>query len=64
MAVALDYDQTTDATAQVASIGGERAEVGDRTAEVGKFIDNQPAEVAALLRAWTKERETSSVGHG
>ena len=64
MAVALDYDQPGDMTAQVPAISGERAEVGDRTAEVGKFIDSQPAEVAALLRAWTKEREKSAVGHG
>ncbi len=64
MAVALDYDQGAELTGQVAAIGGEHSDAGDRTAEVGKFIDSQPAEVAALLRAWTKERETSSVGHG
>ena len=74
MAVALDYDPGAgsvggvgvggDATSQMAAISGERHEVGDRTAEVGKFIDSQPAEVAALLRAWTKERETASAGHG
>jgi flagellar M-ring protein FliF len=63
MAVALDYDQSTEATSQVPALGGDHGEVGERTAEVGKFIDSQPAEVAALLRAWTKERETSSVGH-
>ncbi len=65
-AVALDYDPgSADATAQVSAIGSERPAVGEqRSAEVGKFIDSQPAEVAALLRSWTKERETSSVGRG
>jgi flagellar M-ring protein FliF len=63
MAVALDYDPAGEAaTSQMAALGGERPEVGERTAEVGKFIDSQPAEVAALLRAWTKERETASAG--
>jgi hypothetical protein len=62
MAVALDYDAAGDATSQMAAISGDRPEVGERTAEVGKFIDSQPAEVAALLRAWTKERETASAG--
>jgi flagellar M-ring protein FliF len=50
-------------TGQVPAILSERPAIPDRTAEVGKFIDSQPAEVAALLRAWTKERETTSAGH-
>ena len=62
MAVPVDYDATSEVTSQVSAISSERPEISERTAEVGKFIDNQPAEVAALLRAWTKERETTSVG--
>ena len=55
-AVPVDYDAASEMTSQVSAISSERPEVNERTAEVGKFIDNQPAEVAALLRAWTKEQ--------
>jgi flagellar M-ring protein FliF len=63
MAVPVDYEhqqQDMENTGQVPAIIAERP--ADRTAEVGKFIDQQPEEVAALLRAWTKERDHSVVG--
>jgi flagellar M-ring protein FliF len=67
MAVPVDYDAGAAAVegfAPVPAILPERPNISERTAEVGKFIDSQPTEVAALLRAWTKERESSAAGRG
>jgi flagellar M-ring protein FliF len=67
MVQTVDYDQEDlELTVQTPFARSEvRAPVPDRSAEMANFIDSQPSEVAALLRAWTKDRhEPSAVGRG
>ncbi|MGC8463026.1 MAG: flagellar basal-body MS-ring/collar protein FliF [Acidimicrobiales bacterium] len=47
-----------DATTQVPAVGVMPHRAPELNDAVSNFIDSQPDEVAALLRAWTKERPT------